>query len=50
MLLVCQLWPSIAPHGPEVPNSIWNLPYGLWIAIAHSTDDYVARQQKERNR
>lgn len=48
MLAVCQLWPGITPHGPEVPVSIWNLPYRVWIGIASATDAHLAERAKER--
>jgi hypothetical protein len=48
MTTVCHLWPSISPHGPEVPNSIWNLPYGVWVhGIAPETDAYIDAKRKE---
>jgi hypothetical protein len=43
MTTVCHLWPAISPHGPEVPNSIWNLPYGVWLGLAAHTDAYLAQ-------
>jgi hypothetical protein len=48
LLIVCQLWPSISPHGPEVPTSIWNLPYGVWLAIAAETDAALEAQKKQK--
>ena len=37
---MCHLWPSISPHGDEVPTSIWNLPYGVWLGLAQAADAY----------
>lgn len=48
MLVVCQLWSSITPHGPEVPASIWNLPYHVWLGIAAATDAHLAEQERRR--
>lgn len=49
MLTVCHLWPSVSPHGAEVPASIWNLQYGVWRAIAAAADSYE-RQAKAGER
>lgn len=46
MITVCRLWPSISPHGHEVPNSIWNLPYGVWLGIKTSCDNYLEEVRK----
>jgi hypothetical protein len=43
---VCRLFPSIAPHGPAVPASVWNLPYGVWLAVADTVDDYEREAAK----
>lgn len=45
---MCHLWPSISPHGPEVPNSVWNLRYGVWLGFARATDQYIADMNKQK--
>lgn len=40
---MCHLWPSISPHGPDVPTSVWNLTYGVWRGFAAAADDYNAK-------
>jgi hypothetical protein len=47
MTTVCRLWPSISPHGPEVPTSIWNLHYGVWVALAAETDAHHAAMKEQ---
>jgi hypothetical protein len=47
MTTVCHLWPSVSPHGPEVPTSIWNLQYGVWLGLAAAADQYI-EQNRER--
>jgi hypothetical protein len=34
------LWPAVSPHGPEIPTSIWNLPYWTWRRLALAADQY----------
>lgn len=41
------MFPSISPHGPEVPQSVWNLPYGVWLGIANTVDSYIAEMNKK---
>jgi hypothetical protein len=43
---VCRLWPGISPHGPDVPTSVWNLPYGVWLGFADYTDQYLKAQKE----
>lgn len=40
LLLLTNLWPGISPHGPEVPTSVWNLPYSVWVGYADACDQY----------
>lgn len=46
MATVCHLWPAVAPHGPEVPTSIWNLPYGVWVGLAASADHWIEQNKQ----
>jgi hypothetical protein len=43
---MCHLWPAIAPHGAEVPNSVWNLRYGVWMGFARAADQYNEEASK----
>jgi len=46
---MCHLWPAIAPHGAEVPTSVWNLPYGTWLGLARAASQYE-QDMKEASR
>ena len=48
LIVVCQRWPSISPHGPEVPTSVWNLPYGVWLGIAAACDEYLEALKEQQ--
>jgi hypothetical protein len=41
LLIITHLWPGISPHGDQVPTSVWNLPYGVWLMYAADADEYV---------
>lgn len=50
-MTVCHLFPSISPHGDEVPTSIWNLRFGVWRGvIAPAADAYLAAMKKGAGR
>jgi hypothetical protein len=40
MIDLTHLFPGISPHGPEVPQSVWNLPYDVWVAYAAAVDNW----------
>lgn len=46
MLVVCHLYYAVSPHDWEVPNSIWNLRYRVWVGIAASAEAYIAEMKK----
>lgn len=47
LVTMCRLFPSIAPHGPEVPTSVWNLSFAVWMGFARSVDQYIEDAKKE---
>jgi hypothetical protein len=47
LVYMCHLIPSVSPHGAEVPTSVWNLPFGMWLGLAGFVDDYLAQKAKE---
>jgi hypothetical protein len=50
LILLTKLWPGISPHGSEVPTSVWNLPYVVWIGYADACDQYEDDMRKEASR
>jgi hypothetical protein len=45
---MCHLIPSVSPHGAEVPTSVWNLPFGMWLGLAAFVDDYIAHAKEAK--